>query len=390
MGGLMNGIENAISRDVTDIVNHANSIVTSDIRKLNRGFYEGYQWVAALDSVTCMICANLDNKIFGLLPGMQGDGIQSVAPEQPIHRNCRCIMVPVLIGDSASAHANPNYEDWFDRQSPATQLDILGPSRFKLYQNGMKVTAFANDGRISTLDDLGAQRATRKADIDRKVAERSAQQRQADELKQANDAERIYTSAMTNRQMVDSFKARWPGVELERMEGVSNSALRNILRQYDSLLQRYPINGTALRKIAVNDRQRIPAWYQPSTRTISFSGKTLQRDLDKLTNHQHSIGWFSSPNGNHIPTHEFAHAVDRRVFQTTGRLGREQLLDAMRQNMPGQSMKSVASRISGYAATKADGGEFFAEAFTAWRNESIKNPSGEMDWLLEFFSGILR
>jgi hypothetical protein len=160
MPGLMGRIEVLMDQNVTDIINHTNSVLHDDIYNLNKEFYEGYQWVACLDSTTCLICANLDNQIFDRLPNQEGEGTQ--APEQPIHQNCRCIMVPILQGDSAATQAGPNYHDWFEGQDEKTKLDILGPSRYREYLNGKPIIGFVKDDKIITLKELGVNRITRK------------------------------------------------------------------------------------------------------------------------------------------------------------------------------------------------------------------------------------
>ena len=42
------------------------------------------------------------------------------------------------------------------------KLDILGPSRYKAYLQGIEVTSFVKDGRVLTLEELGIDRATRE------------------------------------------------------------------------------------------------------------------------------------------------------------------------------------------------------------------------------------
>jgi hypothetical protein len=158
----MSGVELSIIPNVTDILNHANSIVHEDIYALNKEFYEGYQWIAALDSTTCLACAALDNIIYDKLPGMPGEGTEP--PDiPPLHHHCRCVIVPVLEGmrDDPS-QTQINYKDWFDGQDDAAKLDILGPSRYAEYKNGKAVTAFAKDGRVLSLKELGIDRITRK------------------------------------------------------------------------------------------------------------------------------------------------------------------------------------------------------------------------------------
>ena len=163
MSGL-NPIRVSISRDMTDIMNHTQSVITQDVLALNEEHFEGYQWIAVLDSKTCLICGKLDNRIFRRLPNMKGGGDK--APDQPIHENCRCVMAPVLEGTSNLMASGPSYEDWLHRQSDATKLDILGPSRFQLYKQGMRITQFVRDDNILTLEQLGADRLKRKQLLD--------------------------------------------------------------------------------------------------------------------------------------------------------------------------------------------------------------------------------
>jgi len=114
--------------------------------------------------VTCLACAELDNKIFDLLPDPDRIGEGTMPPkEPPLHHNCRCVIVPVLQGmrDDPS-QTNINYKDWFNEQDEATKLDILGPARYKEYLNGKEVTAFAKNGEITTLEKMGIDRITRK------------------------------------------------------------------------------------------------------------------------------------------------------------------------------------------------------------------------------------
>ena len=95
MGGLMSGIEKSIQTNITDIINHTNSMTVNDIYEVNHNSFDGYQWIAALDSSTCAACANLDNKIFDLLPGMNIEKQGQTMPpdEPPLHHNC-------LLGDA--------------------------------------------------------------------------------------------------------------------------------------------------------------------------------------------------------------------------------------------------------------------------------------------------
>ena len=167
----MSGIEKSINANITDIINHANNVTLDSIYHLNQDFYEGYQWISALDSKTCLACAALDNKIFRSLPHYElfqseKSGSKNVidgAPpaEPPLHPFCRCFMIPVLDGMADEpSQTQFNYQDWFEEQDRNTQIDILGPARYLEYKNGMIVTSFAKDGRIMSLKELEIDRIT--------------------------------------------------------------------------------------------------------------------------------------------------------------------------------------------------------------------------------------
>ena len=55
--------------------------------------------------------------------------IDGQIPEQPVHPNCRCVMVPVLEGMEDDYRA-PNFLEWLDRQPPNIQIDVLELSKY--------------------------------------------------------------------------------------------------------------------------------------------------------------------------------------------------------------------------------------------------------------------
>jgi hypothetical protein len=88
--------------------------------------------------------------------------IRGTMPEQPLHKNCRCIIVPILVGESKERLKGVNYNDWFEKQPNSVKLDILGPSRYAMYKKGKGVTQFVKNDKIMTLKDLGIDRLRRK------------------------------------------------------------------------------------------------------------------------------------------------------------------------------------------------------------------------------------
>jgi len=105
----------------------------------------------------CLVCGELDGKKFETL---------EEAPTLPQHHNCRCLYLPVIKGmedfdeddERASVNgpvpANMTYEDWLKTQPDDVVRDILGPTRFDLYQNGMPITSFVANGSTLNLQQL--------------------------------------------------------------------------------------------------------------------------------------------------------------------------------------------------------------------------------------------
>lgn len=158
---------------------HAQSIVRSAVMRVsnharalthqaNSEVIKGYQVLLTLDSRTCEECVSIE---------AQNPFPPTEYPGPPFHIGCRCVVVAVIKswqelgidldeappGTRASMDGQVaetmDYPQWFARQSKETQLDILGPSRFELFEKGAPVTSFAERGQIYTLDELRAREA---------------------------------------------------------------------------------------------------------------------------------------------------------------------------------------------------------------------------------------
>lgn len=112
-----------------------NSIAASTRAQLfekNDDVISGYEWVAKLDGRTTVICMNLDNQVFKLGKG----------PLPPAHWRCRSQTVPIVNRkfrkkvNNEPGGIDESYSQWLARQSKQDQIDILGPTRAKLYQDG--------------------------------------------------------------------------------------------------------------------------------------------------------------------------------------------------------------------------------------------------------------
>lgn len=103
--------------------------------KANRKIVKGWIWYAQMDDRTCEACCAMSGQEmgFGELDG---------------HPNCRCVLVPQTrswedlgLGDLGLEETSPasSIEPgpvWFERQSEATKLAIVGPTKLELLESG--------------------------------------------------------------------------------------------------------------------------------------------------------------------------------------------------------------------------------------------------------------
>ena len=145
-------------------VAHVSNSAREMVYQENADVIKGVQWVATLDSRTCLQCAPLDGKVYKLDKG----------PRPPLHTSCRCTVTPVTksfkelgidIGDiPAETRASMNgqvaaditYNKWLRKQPLGVQEMALGKTRAQLFRNGgLSVDQFTNRNRATiTLDEL--------------------------------------------------------------------------------------------------------------------------------------------------------------------------------------------------------------------------------------------
>ncbi len=110
----------------------------------NKGVIKKYIWSSVLDTSTCMACGMLDGQVY--------DNITNVTV-YPLHDRCRCRLIP-LPEESDEEEFKETYSHWFERQPKEKKYEILGKTRFQLYEQGMKIKQFVNNGKITPLKDL--------------------------------------------------------------------------------------------------------------------------------------------------------------------------------------------------------------------------------------------
>lgn len=156
--GLINTLRNSIYGNTRTLLqSFAEETRESVYRKNEQYFGDGeseykYERIATLDSKTCLVCANLDGKLY-----------KTIEEAQPviIHRGDRCVLLPWfnIEGDKRASKngyvdSKLTFENWLKEQDEATQLDVLGKSRYRLYKDGVKISQFVDNGKVLTLDEL--------------------------------------------------------------------------------------------------------------------------------------------------------------------------------------------------------------------------------------------
>lgn len=96
---------------------------TSRLQYQQSGVVSGYRRIATRDSRTCAGCLAADGREYGL------------NEEFAAHPQCRCALLPIVIGMPPPEMAETTRQ-WFERQSPETQREILGPGRYDLWRSG--------------------------------------------------------------------------------------------------------------------------------------------------------------------------------------------------------------------------------------------------------------
>jgi SPP1 gp7 family putative phage head morphogenesis protein len=143
----------------------------------NNDLIKGVQWVSTLDARTTPICQSRDGTVFPVDSG----------PRPPAHFRCRSSTAPILkswkelgidmeeapSGTRASMDGQvpeaETYQTWLKKKSATFQDDVLGPTRGKLFREGLSLDRFVDQsGKEYTLKQLRSKDSTmfRKAGID--------------------------------------------------------------------------------------------------------------------------------------------------------------------------------------------------------------------------------
>jgi len=140
----LNSFDNNLEADAETLGSSLGNQYERIIFTKNRNAIKRYIWSSMLDTSTCIVCGSLDGQIY--------DDVTNI-PIYPPHDRCRCRIIPLpdFVEDD---EAKVTYSEWFERQSDKNKYKILGKKRFQLYENGMKIKQFVNNGKITPLKDM--------------------------------------------------------------------------------------------------------------------------------------------------------------------------------------------------------------------------------------------
>lgn len=154
--GQIEPLRNAVYGNTRTLLQSFAEVTREKVYKDNEQYFgDGeykYEYLATLDARTCLVCGNYDGKKFKSLED---------APQVPQHRNCRCLIIPYfdIEGDTRASKdgqvdANIDFDSWLEEQDEKTQKKVLGATRFRMYQDGVKINQFVDNGRVLTIDEL--------------------------------------------------------------------------------------------------------------------------------------------------------------------------------------------------------------------------------------------
>lgn len=154
--GMINSYRNSIYSNTRTVLQSFANETMNRVYEENEQYFGAkddykYEYLATLDSRTCIVCGSLDGKLYKSIKD---------APELPQHRNCRCLIIPYFNIEGETRASNDGYTDkktfseWLENQDKETQMDVLGKTRYGLFTNGIEINQFVDDGKVLKLEDL--------------------------------------------------------------------------------------------------------------------------------------------------------------------------------------------------------------------------------------------
>jgi SPP1 gp7 family putative phage head morphogenesis protein len=160
LGVARNNAAALVQTSVQSVANAARMQVFKD----NADVISGVQYLATLDTHTCMTCAPRDLMTWTLDGAAINATLPFIAP--PLHFNCRCVLTPITrfsamgkgqrASNTGPVSDKTTFNDYLDRMGLAFQDEVLGEGRAAMYRSG-KITLqdlVSGNGRPLSLDEL--------------------------------------------------------------------------------------------------------------------------------------------------------------------------------------------------------------------------------------------
>lgn len=149
----------AIAR--TEVQRIANDVAMASYAA-NDDILSGVQWLATLDTRTCLVCAPRHNEVYRLT---------GLDRRPPLHPRCRCFLTPVVrpwseLGGRVPRAArgaytgqpanDTDFDAWLRRKPAAVAREVLGDARYALWRDGVALDRFTDGRRVLRLGELSA------------------------------------------------------------------------------------------------------------------------------------------------------------------------------------------------------------------------------------------
>ena len=154
--GKIQALRNSVTANTRTALQAFANETRMEVFSRNDDLFNGYRWVATLDRRTCIVCGAYDGKMYKNMKKI---------PDIPLHVNCRCLVIPVMKNDvgftdtraseGGQVDVKITFEDWLKAQPKSIQKDVLGSTRYDLFEQGKAdLKTFISDNKVMTLDEL--------------------------------------------------------------------------------------------------------------------------------------------------------------------------------------------------------------------------------------------
>lgn len=250
--GFKDGIMSTSTRNAEALVRTSVQSIANDARMMvyqdNDDVIKGFEWVATLDGRTTPICQALDGLTWNL--NYKPIGHDHKYPGPTAHWNCRSTQVPVLksweeltngkIKDSISPSTRAsmdgqvsdslNYEAWLKSKPKEFQIEVLGPAKWALWNEGkIGFSDLINENNrpltVEQLAELSSSTAVKNKALDQEI----------EALLSSSELSSLYTLKQAGEMLEDTVAGKQATIEklkdLQAKEQIAKKKFEDILQE---------------------------------------------------------------------------------------------------------------------------------------------------------------